>query len=342
MTVTTTPRGAAASRRLAAAPGAALATLAFALALASSAAPAQTRTAAPQRTAPPPGCPAGWKPVPQELNSALRCLPDNYTATLAPGTAAPPPGCPAGWQPVAPGVNPILRCQPSNLAAPTRQGAAPPPGCPSGWKPAPHGLNPALRCLPDNLVLTPQPGSAAPPPGCPTGWKPVPPGVNPVLGCLPGQVGLKPNPQADRDPGGPIQMKAMMNRPDLALVGELQLGDQTIPWGTSATVSASSAAFRRVGRCGLRYLYRTRNEGGVASGASANRILRDAGDGAVLATKALPALAAGETGTSDGHVALPPGTWMLYVHADAPGNVVESDETNNLRRVRVTVEGSCG
>src|SRR5690606_37188691 len=342
MTVTTTSRGTAAPRRLAAVSGTALATLAVGLALAASAASAQTRTAAPQRAAPPTGCPTGWKPVPPELNSALRCLPDNITATLAPGTAAPPPGCPAGWEPVAPGVNPILRCQPSNLAPPTRQGAAPPPGCPSGWKPATPPLNPALRCVPDNLVLTPRPGRAAPPQGCPPGWKQATHPVNPVLGCQPDQIGLKPNPQADRDPGGPIQMKAVIKPADLALVGEFRLGDQSIPWGTSATVSASSAAFRRVGRCGFRYLYRTANEGALGSVATANRTLRDAQDGDVLATKALPALAAKEIGASDGHVSLAPVTWMLYVHADAPGNVVESNESNNLRRVPVTVDGSCG
>jgi hypothetical protein len=322
-------------------PRAALASLALALSLAALGANAQTRTAAPQRAAPPPGCPEGWSPVPQNLNSALRCLPDNYTATLGPGIEAPPPGCPAGWQPVAPGVNPLLRCLPTNRAAPTRGAAGPQPGCPTGWKPAPHGLNPALRCVPANLVLTPRPGSAAPPAGCPSGWKPVAPGVNPVLGCLPGQVGLKPNPQAERDPGGPIQAQ-FVAPVDLVLIEDFRLGDQSIPWGTEATVSASSAAFRRLGRCGFRYLYRTRNDGQLASGATANRVMRDAQDGDVLATKALPALASGAVGTSDGHLSLAPGTWMLYVHADAPGNVAESDEANNLRRVRVNVEGNCG
>jgi hypothetical protein len=38
---------------------------------------------------------------------------------------------------------------------------------------------------------------------------------------------------------------------------------------------------------------------------------------------------------------LAPGTWMLYVHADATGTNAETDEANNLRRVRVTVTGSC-
>lgn len=344
--------------------GATLATLAIALALATAASPAQTRTSTPQRAAPPAGCPDGWKPVPPELNSALRCLPDNFTVGLAPGAEAPPPGCPAGWQPVSPGVNPILRCQPSNLA-PVRTGgtAAPPPGCPSGWKPAPQGMNPALRCVPDNLVIKTRPGAAAPPPGCPSGWKHVAPGVNPVLGCQPGQVTSGAQPQADRDPGGPIQagldrdrggpppgdrdpggpiqMKAVVAQADLALMGEFGLGDQSIPWGTEATVQASSAAFKRVGRCGFRYVYRTRNAGPVASLATANRILRDTQTGDLLATKAMPALASGEVAVSDGHVSLAPGTWMLYVHADAPGNVAESDETNNLRRVRVTVDGSC-
>lgn len=309
-------------------------------------APAQERQAVA-----PAQCPPGWKAVPPELDPVLRCLPDGIVARPAPGTQAPPQpaGCPDGWQPVPAGVNPILRCQPTRVGTeePGRR-QAPPPGCPDGWRPVPPGVNPALRCLPAHIAATVRARADAAPAGCPDGWKPVSPELNPVLRCLPGSVVARPRPQhGDRDPGGPGQGgdKPALGRPvfpDLALVDGLQLGSQQIPWGSSATLSADDAAFRRLGACGFRYLYRTRNQGSAGAAATSNRILRDAQDGPVLATKALPALAVDAVGVSDGHVSLEPGTWMLYVHADAPDAVAESAEDNNLRRVRVTVEGDCG
>lgn len=152
--------------------------------------------------------------------------------------------------------------------------------------------------------------------------------------------------KGDRDPGGPGQgggaAAFAAAIPDLALIGSFRLGSVVIPWGTSATVSADEAAFKKLGLCSFRYLYRTRNQGTAGAAATSNRIMRDHQAGAVLATKALPALAPGAVAGSDGHVSLKPGTWMLYVHADAPSTVAESDEANNLRRVRVTVKGDCG
>jgi len=151
--------------------------------------------------------------------------------------------------------------------------------------------------------------------------------------------------KGDRDPGGPgmgggaAAFAAAI--PDLALIGSFRLGTVVIPWGTSATVSADDAAFKKLGLCSFRYLYRTRNQGTGGAAATSNRIMRDHQAGPVLATKALPALAPGAVAGSDGHVSLKPGTWMLYVHADAPLTVAESDEANNLRRVRVTVKGDC-
>jgi hypothetical protein len=152
--------------------------------------------------------------------------------------------------------------------------------------------------------------------------------------------------KGDRDPGGPgmgggvAAFAAAI--PDLALIGSFRLATVVIPWGTSATVSADDAAFKKLGLCSFRYLYRTRNQGAGGAAATSNRIMRDHQAGPVLATKALPALAPGAVAGSDGHVSLKPGTWMLYVHADAPLTVGESDEANNLRRVRVTVKGDCG
>lgn len=152
--------------------------------------------------------------------------------------------------------------------------------------------------------------------------------------------------KGDRDPGGPGMgggaAAFAAATPDLALTGSFRLGTVVIPWGTSATVSADDAAFNKLGLCSFRYLYRTRNQGTGGAAATSNRIMRDHQAGPVLATKALPALAPGAVAGSDGHVSLKPGTWMLYVHADAPLTVAESDEANNLRRIRVTVKGDCG
>jgi hypothetical protein len=132
----------------------------------------------------------------------------------------------------------------------------------------------------------------------------------------------------------------MLSR-DLALVDVFRIGDQAMGWGTSGTLASAAAVSRADGACRFRFVYRTRNQGAIGTAATSNRIHRDAASGAVLATSPLPALAAGTTGTSSGHVTLKPGTSMLYVHVDAPNAVAESNEANNLRRVRVTVTGDC-
>lgn len=335
----------------------------------------------PGRLAPeqPIGCPEGWQPVSPNLNPVLRCQPTRIAAKSPAGTRAPeqPIGCPKGWKPVPPGVNPVLRCLPNEIAAmPPAGRAVPPPGCPKGWKPVPPGVNPVMRCLPGNVApqssgspsevrrydivgafpkklegedaqsitgqVKPQQGDRDP--GGPgQGRDTQQQGQRDPGG--PGQ-GRDTQQQGQRDPGGPGQgrdaQQAKFALPDLALIGAFQLGGATIPWGTSAAVSADDAAFKKMGACGFRYLYRTRNQGPIGAAATSNRILRDTQNGPVLATKALPALAAGAVAVSDGHVSLKSGTWMLYVHADAPAGVAESDEANNLRRVRVTVEGDCG
>lgn len=315
--------------------------LAAALACQSGTAAAQS---APARAS---QCPAGWAPVPAGVNPALRCLPQSLIASLPRQrtSASPPLGCPSGWKPVSSTLNPVLHCLPDRLAAADAPRAADPSGCPAGWTTVPPGVNPLLRCLPNNiaaLASSSQPVATA---GCPSGWKPVEAGFNPLMRCLPGSVGAIIPPQkggpGTGDPGQGRDTQTQVVALDLALVDTFRIGPTLMEWGTSAEVPASSAAFRRRGSCGFRFLYRTDNQGGAGTQATVNRIHRDTQVGPVLASSPLSALEAGEVATSDGHISLKPGTWMLYVHADAPDLVAEADETNNLRRVRVTVTGSC-
>ena len=334
------------SRRL---PRTAASTLALALVAAFAGLPG----AASAQGAPAPGtqCPAGWALVPPGVNPALRCLPQSLIASLPPQSGAPagpanPNACPTGWRPVAPEVNPVLRCQPDRRSSGHEPAAGKPTGCPAGWTRVPLGVNPLLQCLPANIapLARPQDGAAT---GCPQGWKPVEPGVNPLMRCLPGSVLA---PVADPLQGGPgtgdpgqgrdAQMQLVAR--DLALVDSFRIGAASLAWGSiNGVLPASTAAFRQNGACGFRFAYRTRNEGGAGTPATSNRIHRDTQVGPVLATSALMPLAAGATATSSGHVLLKPGTWTLYVHADAPNQVSESNEANNLRRVRVNVTGSC-
>ncbi|WP_187775667.1 CARDB domain-containing protein [Luteimonas suaedae] len=153
-------------------------------------------------------------------------------------------------------------------------------------------------------------------------------------------------PPQQGDDGGPGQgrqlLKVAVMPVDLSLVGAFTIGNGPIGWGTSTELATAAAAYRKGGRCAFRYAYPTRNQGPGASAAAVNRILLDAPDGSQLAQDPLPPLAAGAPHIASGHVLLAPGVSMLYVHADAAQQVAETDENNNLRRVRVTVKGECG
>lgn len=128
---------------------------------------------------------------------------------------------------------------------------------------------------------------------------------------------------------------------DLLPVQGLRLATKLIPWGQTATISTDEASAKKNGRCEFRYRYETTNDGQAAAGPGSNHVLLNAATGPALAKDALPALAVATQHTASGLLQLKPGTWTLYVQVDALKQVAESDEQNNLRRVRVQVDGSC-
>lgn len=146
----------------------------------------------------------------------------------------------------------------------------------------------------------------------------------------------RPDPQVER-PGssGPGQGELEMEQ-------ELQLAGIRIPWGGDADVPADRARSKRDERCVFRYRYVTRNTDRVSSRPTSSRIMLGARDGAVLHSTRLPSIASGGSAASSGEIALAPGRWVLYVQIDAANRMIERDETNNLRRVGVTVHGDCG
>ena len=161
-----------------------------------------------------------------------------------------------------------------------------------------------------------------------------------------------------KEPGGPLEvpydLKAIPKgaleegRPaapaaaDLLPLNGLTLATTFIPWGQTATIAAKDASSKQGGRCFFRYRYETGNQGALAAGATTNRTHLNAANGPALADDALPGLAAADEHTASGLLPLKEGTWTLYVHVDDDLLVAEGDEQNNLRRVGVRVEGSCG
>ncbi|NOT89693.1 MAG: hypothetical protein HOP03_16155 [Lysobacter sp.] len=146
----------------------------------------------------------------------------------------------------------------------------------------------------------------------------------------------RPDPQIER-PGssGPGQGELEMEQ-------ELQLAGIRIPWGGDADVPAGRADGKRDGLCVFRYRYVTRNTDSTASHPTSTRITLGARNGAVLHGTLLPSIASVGSVASSGKIALAPGHWVLYVQIDATDRMIERDETNNLRRVGVTVRGDCG
>lgn len=145
-----------------------------------------------------------------------------------------------------------------------------------------------------------------------------------------------PDPQIER-PGssGPGQGELEMEQ-------ELQLAGIVIPWGGDADVPAERADAKRDGMCVFRYRHVTRNTDRTASQPTSTQITLNALKGTVLHSTRLPSIASGGSAASSGEIALAPGRWMLYVQTDAADRMTERDETNNLRRVGVSVRGDCG
>ena len=286
-------------------------------------------------------CPDGAKPVPATDTKPAHCAPSRLTAAPAPTQDGPGTGDP-GQGRDTPAQGAIVRC-------------------PDGAKPVPATARKPAHCAPSRLSAAPSPTQDGPGTGdpgqgrdtpaqaaivrCPDGARAVPATDKKPAHCAPSRLTAAPSPTQDGpgtgDPGQGRDNTAQLVARDLALVESFRIGATAMEWGTSATLLSSAAAFKQAGACGFRYSYRTRNVGGVGTAATTNRIHRDAANGAVLATAALPGLAPSTYGTSSGHVLLKPGTWMLYAQVDATGQIAESNEANNLRRVRVTVTGSC-
>lgn len=131
-------------------------------------------------------------------------------------------------------------------------------------------------------------------------------------------------------------------RPDVKPRAEVNLAGRSYRWSDRIVLDAGQALTRTHGRCVFDYAYTVENSGRAPSGASDSSLLLDTRQGLSLDARPLGMLAPGASQRVQGRLALPPGHWRVYVHADAGDRIGEANGANNARVTWIQVSGDCG
>lgn len=124
-------------------------------------------------------------------------------------------------------------------------------------------------------------------------------------------------------------------KPNLMSNSGLTLNNKTAPWGGSLHVQANPAQFNN-GRCGFRMRYDVTNNGQATASGYASRLTSD---GAQIHQATNLNTPAGAKTVVSGTVYLKNGQHMLVASLDPQKTVDESNEGDNLYRIRVVVGG---
>jgi|GEM_PF-4956375 len=130
-------------------------------------------------------------------------------------------------------------------------------------------------------------------------------------------------------------------RPDLKPGRWISLAGRSFAWVDHARLEASAARGFRGGRCVFDYAYSVENLGRARSAATDASLTLAQRNGLQLDSSALASLAPGGTVRVQGQVALPPGLWQVFAHADSSARVGEWDGQNNARSLIIDVVGDC-
>jgi hypothetical protein len=118
----------------------------------------------------------------------------------------------------------------------------------------------------------------------------------------------------------------------------ITIGQTFAPWGTLVTVPVSQASKMERGKCAFRLSYDMINQSQVAAVLFKNTL--SAGPSIVSTNDSL--VLHGLQGKQVNTLAwLSPGTYDLILRLDAGNSVPESNENNNVMRVRLTLDGKC-
>jgi hypothetical protein len=116
-------------------------------------------------------------------------------------------------------------------------------------------------------------------------------------------------------------------------------GGKFVPWGGSVVLSENDAFIRSNGKCAFNVNYDMQNNGNVTTAPFKNYLLAK---DAVVAINSALTLNAGQSKQISTQPYLVPGTYGFSLKLDAENALSESNETNNVVGIKVTLNGSCG
>lgn len=116
-------------------------------------------------------------------------------------------------------------------------------------------------------------------------------------------------------------------------------GGKFVPWGGSVVLGERDAFLQSNGKCAFNATYDMVNLGNAATAPFKNYLLAK---GATVAINSGLTLEAGQTKKISTQPYLSPGSYDFQLKLDAENNVSESNESNNLLNIHVTLSGTCG
>ena len=123
--------------------------------------------------------------------------------------------------------------------------------------------------------------------------------------------------------------------PDINAPNGITIAGHSAPWGGAITLSAADAFLVSGGTCAFNISYDLKNSGGAPTAPPfKNRLKRDS---TVVSIQSNLSLAVGENRTINTQAYLSSGPHILGLFMDNDFVVAESNEGNNIRRIKITV-----
>jgi len=129
-------------------------------------------------------------------------------------------------------------------------------------------------------------------------------------------------------------------RPDIASRKGPRIGGKYVPWGGSVTLGRKNAKRIQNGHCVFDFVYTMVDQGKTDT--SPQFVNRLRANRTLLAVNSGLHLRAGQTQTLDTEPRMPVGRYTISVSLDDGHAVAESNENNNIYRVHVDVDNTCG
>lgn len=142
-------------------------------------------------------------------------------------------------------------------------------------------------------------------------------------------------------PPPPPELPIAAATPELKPTLQLQLAGRSIRWSDRVVLPAAQAQAYADGRCFFSYAYAIENAGRAASAPTDSSLLLERRLDLQLDSRPLPRIDPGAASRVQGLLALPPGSWRVYVHADVSERVGEWDGQDNARSILIEVRGPC-